>query len=173
MQVHFNLPGWEIAGESEFLGWLQNEWNFEGGEGDIYIVIIGHEEMKRMHQHFLNKTGTTDVLAFDLMQSRTEMDLDFPEPEEDPSDTDWIRGEVYVNLEQAIVQAKDYNNPIEEEAGRLALHGMLHLAGWMDNDDALREKMGKRENEGLSRAGTDQDKMPWRIITSQSQGGNK
>lgn len=103
--------------------------------------------------------GATDVITFDLrsvegIDSRFE-DGFFPE--------DDISGEVYVSFDHAQIQAEEYGISVEEELGRLFIHGLLHLSGWQDNDESARHAMRQRENEGLARVRMKNGSYPWKI----------
>lgn len=80
---------------------------------DINIVFIDNDKMTELNESYKKRTGTTDVLSFDLS--------------DEASDT--LEGEVYISLERAIEQASECGVPGEEEIIRLVTHGLLHLSG--------------------------------------------
>lgn len=83
----------------------------EGCSKGVNIVLTDDETISDLNQRFRRREGPTDVLAFDF--------------EED----DFL-GEVYVSLDRACAQAKDYGVTQEEEVRLLVLHGLLHLLGY-------------------------------------------
>jgi len=98
----------------------------------IRLVLIGDRKMAALHRQFMNVRGTTDVLTFDLT---------------DPGAP--LEGEVYICLDQARRQAKEYRVPLYEEVARLAAHGVLHLAGYDDHSEKGRAMMRKQEDAAL------------------------
>ena len=86
-----------------------------------------------MNKRYLRHNRVTDVIAFSLPDGRT------------------IGGEVYVNLDQARRQARDYGVGFQTEVKRLVIHGTLHLLGYRDSSPSLRTKMSRREDYYLAR----------------------
>ncbi|MEO0073567.1 MAG: rRNA maturation RNase YbeY [candidate division WOR-3 bacterium] len=87
--------------------------------GTINIVLVKDQYILALNRQFLRRNRPTDVLAFPL--------------EEPPSPSRPLRarllGEVYINRDAARRQAKEYQVTLGSELRRLALHGLLHLAG--------------------------------------------
>ncbi len=97
----------------------------------VSIIFIDSMVCRKMNKKHLHHDYGTDVLSFDYEQPGT------------------LEGEVYVNLDQAGVQAKNYNASFTEEVRRLVIHGTLHLAGSDDRTSLERKHMRKKEDEYL------------------------
>ena len=82
---------------------------------EVQLVIVGDEYMSQLNTSYRDKTGTTDVLSFNLGSTPGQ-----------PSS-----GEIYISLAQARRQALKLAVPPAEEMARLLVHGLLHLAGWV------------------------------------------
>ncbi len=95
----------------------------------ISIVAVGHSWMRKLNRQFLNRDKTTDVLAFPL-----------------GGDCE-LEGEIYINLDQANRQAKDYGVSLTNEVTRLVIHGLLHLIGYRDMKSSERRLMEARQEE--------------------------
>jgi len=97
----------------------------------LSVVLTGSRFSRRLNREFLGHDCVTDVIAFPLGSPET--------PE----------GEVYVNVERARSQAREYGVTVREETARLIVHGTLHLTGYDDRraSDALR--MRKAEDRVL------------------------
>jgi len=91
----------------------------------LNIIYCSDARMARLNQEFKKKNVPTDVLAFGF---------------DDENDPDFI-GEVYINLQQADRQAKDYNENYNIEIERLTVHGILHLLGYTDIGKDKKEQM--------------------------------
>lgn len=83
--------------------------------GDITIVLIGDEEIRRLNARYRDKDKATDVLSFNIEDGLKE-----GEP----------FGDVVVSVETARRQARTYGAPLAEEMRRLIVHGTLHLCGY-------------------------------------------
>ena len=96
--------------------------------GDVRVVLINHARCIRLNEVFLRHRGTTDVISFPLGEGND------------------LEGEIYLNLDQASVQAKQYGVSGRNETIRLVVHGTLHLLGYDDTTAALRRVMKLRED---------------------------
>jgi len=91
----------------------------------LSIVAVNDSDIHRINRDFLNHNYPTDVISFDLS---------------DASDQP-IQGEIYVNLDRARIQAKEYSVSYSNEVLRLVTHGFLHLLGYDDQTSSQRKHM--------------------------------
>lgn len=105
-----------------------------GKGGTLSVVIVDDAEIRRLNAEYLGRDRPTDVIAFPL---------------EDDSDDVW--GEAYISADRAREQAADYGVTFEEEMARLVIHGVLHLLGYEDGDDASRDRMRMLEDAYLEK----------------------
>ncbi len=111
--------------------------HISGNIGQINFVVVGDREMARLHRTYMAIRGTTDVLTFDLSERSARR----------------VDGDVYICIDQARRQAADYRVPLYLETARLAVHGVLHLAGFNDRTEAQRAKMRTLEDRSLGAGG--------------------
>ena len=97
------------------------------------IIFTGDREMVRLNRTYLRRRYPTDVIAFQLTEKKAKR----------------IEGEVYINLDQARRQARDLTLRESDERSRLVIHGVLHLLGYRDTTQRLREAMTNKENHYL------------------------
>lgn len=123
-------------------GWLQPQLariaalaGVAGGELNLAVVDDG--QISELHGQYLGIAGTTDVLTFDLR--------------DDPGQP--VQGDIVVCMDEARRQAQDRGHDTRLELLLYAVHGLLHLLGEDDHDPADYEKMHKREDDLLTRAG--------------------
>lgn len=95
----------------------------------VSIVAVGHGWMRRLNRHFLRRDETTDVLAFSL------------------GEKPGMEGEIYINVELARRQARDFEVSLSNEVTRLLIHGLLHLIGYDDRTVSERKRMKAREEK--------------------------
>ena len=168
MKLFFDQDGWSLEGDEAFLNWLDAEFRLEQEDGDVHIILVDNETIEEMNESYLGHEGPTDVISFRLVDEEEEGggeefitpgDEDEAESEEFPFPV----GEVYVSLQMAGIQARDYDVSLTDEVSRLALHGVLHVAGWLDDSDEQRAAMARREDEGLNRARGEGGNLPWNL----------
>ena len=101
----------------------------------LSVVFVGSRFIRRVNRTFLHHDYVTDVIAFPLgdgAQSSGE-------------------GEIYVNLDRAKSQAREYGVSFAEETRRLLIHGTLHLLGYDDSGAREKARMTRREDLLLAR----------------------
>lgn len=162
IELFVEPEGWSVSSHGAFVRWLEGELLCEGRGGLIYLIFVDNDRITELNETHLGHEGPTDVISFNLESEGEEEDGDFVEPEESSGANAFPSGEVYVSLNRATEQAVQYGVNLADEVSRLALHGMLHLAGWEDSDEAERGKMSLREDEGLAR-GRGEGEFPWSI----------
>lgn len=104
----------------------------EGAE--VSLTFVTDEEIARLNEKWLDRDGPTDVIAFSLGD----------EP---------LVGDIYVSRDAARRQAEEFDLPLDEEMLRLAIHGVLHVAGYdhPDGDDRLGSPMYLLQERVLAR----------------------
>ena len=104
----------------------------------LSVAVVDDDSMAELHERFLKVAGPTDVLTFEI-----ERDADGRVSE----------GEVVVCLGEAARQAGARGHAVEHELLLYAIHGLLHLSGYDDLDDAGYDRMHAREDELLAALG--------------------
>ena len=99
------------------------------GKGFLSIIIMNDEAIRNINHQFLGRDDYTDVISF---------------PYDDGVGDIW--GEVYISVDQTKRQALTYRIPFKMELARLAIHGLLHLIGYDDQDDYKEKVMHEKEN---------------------------
>ncbi|WP_353894356.1 rRNA maturation RNase YbeY [Proteinivorax hydrogeniformans] len=103
---------------------------------EVNIIFVDNPFIKHLNEKFRGKDKPTDVLSFPL-----ETGLD-----------DEFLGEIYISLDKAREQAKKYGHSLDREVVFLAIHGLLHLAGY-EHDEAPNPKMREKEEKVLEELG--------------------
>jgi len=124
----------------------------EISEAELGIVLVSAKEMTRVNRQFLQHEGSTDVITFDYSDSAGDdlRSLKNKKPEPPHVGTDsHIYGELFICVDEAVVQAKQFGTRWQSEVLRYVVHGVLHLLGHDDLKPALRRKMKLEENRRL------------------------
>lgn len=100
---------------------------------EVRILLCEDEVSAWFNQRYRGAVGPTDVLAFPQE----------PGPAEDPAATPL--GDVVIAVPTARRQAEEYGWSVAEELALLALHGVLHLLGYRDEQEEERHQMQAAE----------------------------
>jgi probable rRNA maturation factor len=110
---------------------------------NLGVILVAAPEMARINRQFLQHHGSTDVITFDY----SEISNLGPRPF-DPGLQ--LHGELFVCLDEAVLQARRFRTTWQAELVRYLIHGTLHLLGYDDRRAADRRTM-KREEDRLLR----------------------
>ena len=102
---------------------------------DIVIHVINATEMTRLNENFLQHAGSTDVITFDHRETVRKSRV-----------ATTIHGELFVCVDDAIAQAREFKTNWQSEVVRYIVHGVLHLLGYDDLKPQLRRTMKREEN---------------------------
>ena len=93
-------------------------------DAELSVVIVGAKESAAMNEKFLGHEGATDVITFDYSEKLRQ-----------------LHGEIFICIEEAAKQAKEFKTTWQSELARYVVHGILHLVGHDDLKPAARKKM--------------------------------
>jgi rRNA maturation RNase YbeY len=95
---------------------------------EITYVFCNDDFLLEMNQNFLDHDSFTDIITFDLSESKQE-----------------LQGEIYISIDRVKENAKLYKTTFADELHRVIFHGVLHLCGFKDKTPKDQKIM--RENE--------------------------
>lgn len=99
---------------------------------ELAIHLVGAKQMARLNWDFLQHEGSTDVITFDHSEGT-------PAAGE-------LQGELFICLDDAVKQAREFRTTWQSELTRYVIHGLLHLCGHDDLSPEPRRKMKREEN---------------------------
>lgn len=130
---------------------LQETWP-EGGI-NLAFYFVAAPEMTRLNETFLRHGGSTDVITFDYTEQVGQASrLPFayatvlPGLDRQVACPAFLHGEIFVCLDEAVSQARQFHTTWQSELVRYVVHGVLHLLGYGDLDARPRRKMKKAED---------------------------
>jgi rRNA maturation RNase YbeY len=135
LRIHSQIPRVRIGRRYLLECARQALRHFRMPVSSIDFILVTARKMAQMHRDYLHMDGSTDVMAFRLSETGAPLE-----------------GEVYICLDQAQLQSADYGVSLSSEVARLAVHGMLHLAGQNDRTNTGRARMTRLENIALKKA---------------------
>jgi probable rRNA maturation factor len=104
--------------------------------GTVNVLVTGNRELRSLNRRFRGKDKPTDVLSFPPM----------------PGIANGLAGDVAISAEIAARNARGLGHSPADEVKILALHGVLHLAGYdheRDEGEMARKEQRLRRNLGL------------------------
>lgn len=107
---------------------------------DLSVAVVNDEWICEVNASFLDREGVTDVIAFTY-----------------ESGEEYVEGEIVVNADEAVRQARQAAHEPWDELLLYAVHGMLHVLGYEDSTPRLRHRMNRRAAELLRAAGRNLD----------------
>ena len=108
-------------------------------QADLGIHLVAAPEMTRLNEKFLRHAGPTDVITFDYSTPRPQI----------PGPGRLLHGEIFVCVDEAVLQARRFGTSWQSEVVRYIVHGILHLLGFDDSNADVRRKMRREENRRL------------------------
>lgn len=94
----------------------------------IRVLFVPSSRIERLNTTFLNHEYSTDIITFDLSESKTHMDA-----------------ELYICPSVVYENSLSYSSNYKYEMLRVIIHGLLHLTGY--NDKTIKEKKEMRDVE--------------------------
>jgi probable rRNA maturation factor len=109
----------------------------ESGRCDVTVILVDNAYIRSLNRRWLKRNAPTDVLSFAMNLGP------------DAAYNYGVLGDVYISVERAREQAREYGVSFQEELSRLVVHGVLHLAGYDHEKPAEARKMRSREETFL------------------------
>ena len=100
----------------------------------LSIIFCSDDELLRLNKEFLNHDYFTDILTF-------------PYHKEGQKE---VVGDLHISIDRIKDNAIQEDVNFIDEFHRVIIHGVLHLVGFDDTNDRLKEAMRREENIALS-----------------------
>jgi probable rRNA maturation factor len=112
---------------------------------EVSLSIVDDEEIQNLNRDYRGKDQPTDVLSFALNEGSEDPGL----MENVPN----IMGDVVISMERAAAQAEEYGHSLDRELSFLAVHGFLHLNGYIHESEEEEKEMFTLQEEILKAHG--------------------
>ncbi len=106
------------------------------------IIFITNKEIHKINKEYRKVDRPTDVISFALEDNKDIEYKDFR-----------LLGDIYISVDRAIEQARDYNHSLKRELCFLSTHGILHLLGYDHQTKKEEEIMFTKQKELLEKYG--------------------
>ena len=97
------------------------------------IIIVNNERIREINKEYRKIDKETDVISFALEENNDIIYSKFR-----------FLGDIYISIDKAKEQAKEYGHTLKREMRFLTVHGLLHLLGYdhiKDNDRKVMRKL--------------------------------
>ncbi len=131
-----SVPGLSATALAKFLA---RAGRAVGMQGVVNVMVTTNRDLQTLNSRFRGKDRPTDVLSFAPM----------------PGVVPNLAGDIAISAEIATQSARQLGHPAAQEIKILALHGILHLAGYDHESDAgtmARKEVRLRKLLGLPSA---------------------
>ena len=103
------------------------------------VIIVDNNYIHNLNKMYRNIDKETDVITFAL---EDENSIVIPEGER-------ILGDIYISIDRARSQAKEYGHSLLREISFLAVHGFYHLLGYDHQTKEEEKEMFQKQKEVL------------------------
>ena len=91
------------------------EHNLE--DKDLSLILVKSKYIKNINKEYRNKDYSTDVISFASCDDKDNIDIDY-------------LGDIFINVDKVIEQAKQLGHSERREISFLLMHGVLHCLGY-------------------------------------------
>lgn len=117
------------------------EWIIKSAEnegftiGVLNYILTNDNILVQLNTEYLRHFTLTDIITFDLTEKEG-----------------LLTGDIYISLDRAKENAREFKVSLDNELHRLMIHGVLHLMGYKDKTTDEKAQMRAREEFYLSLA---------------------
>jgi len=126
-----NFPNW--ADDSAIRAWLLSEMEVLNLSLEVVYSFMSDEELLKLNKEHLNHDTYTDIITYDFRFDGLE------------------EANLCISYERIIDNAFTFKVSNTNELCRVCVHGLLHLAGYDDKDEASKAEMRNQEQLALNR----------------------
>lgn len=83
------------------------------------VIIVDNNYIHKLNKEYRGVDRPTDVISFAL-EDNGSMETEFGR----------VLGDIYISIDKAREQAKEYGHSLKRELSFLSIHGFLHLLGY-------------------------------------------
>ena len=113
--------------------WLKTVSKSEGYEiVNLNYIFCSDDYLLEVNKQYLDHDYYTDIITFDNSEEKGKLE-----------------GDIFVSIERVKDNAENLKLAFDVELRRVLVHGLLHLIGFTDSDQQLKNQMRAKEDECL------------------------
>jgi probable rRNA maturation factor len=117
---------------SDINGIIKSE-NFKSGK--VSVIFCSDEYLLNINREYLKHDYYTDIITFNYGEENL------------------VSGDLFISVERVADNSVQYNQTFENELYRVIYHGILHLVGFDDKEEASEKLMKLKEDFYLNKFG--------------------
>ena len=98
----------------------------------INLIFCDNDKLNSFKKEYFNDDVLTDIVTFPIKNN------------------DDLEAEIYISVEMARINSKEFNVSLDNELSRLIIHGVLHLIGFNDDTEDSKKIMFLKQEEIIS-----------------------
>nr|MBQ8252396.1 rRNA maturation RNase YbeY [Lachnospiraceae bacterium] len=126
-------------------------------EAEINLLLTDSDAIRVYNREYRDIDKETDVLSFPGVDYETPSDFSLVEQEiacyVNPDTQELMLGDIILNMDRVISQAKEYGHSEKREFAFLITHSMLHLLGYDHMTDEEEKVMFQKQEQILDKMG--------------------
>ena len=111
-------------------------------QAEVSFIFVSDIEIRKINQKFLNHHYFTDVISFSYP---------LPPNHSLKKEKNFPLGDIYISVDTAARQSREGGHFLFQELALLIVHGLLHLAGYDDQNPADKKRMFARQKQLLKK----------------------
>ena len=136
MPVNFHTAdiSFNLKDKSLFRKWIISEISgYSHLAGEISLIFCSDDYLLEINKKYLSHDFYTDIVTFDY------------------STGNLISGDLFISIDRVTDNANALKIQTSLELKRVIIHGILHLLGFEDGNEALKQKIHELEDLSISR----------------------
>lgn len=114
---------------------------------ELSIALVGEKEIHELNSKYRKIDAPTDVLSFAMVDQLESIKGENEQKEDKKTGKEPLMiGEVVISPEFAEKQSRQRKRSFENELDLLLVHGILHILGYVHDNETSTETMQNREN---------------------------
>jgi probable rRNA maturation factor len=126
--IKYNFPNKRIT--KSWIKKVIENYNFK--LGTVNYIFCSDAEILRINNEFLKHNYLTDIITFPYTENNV------------------ISADIYICIPTVLHNSQVFNQPFSKELNRVIVHGVLHLVGFDDTTEDLKQTMRNEEDLWLN-----------------------
>ena len=134
IEFFYEETDFRLSQEEKLKRWVSKIISNEGYElENLNYIFCSDDYLHKINLAYLKHDTLTDIITFDNSETENTIDSD-----------------IFISTDRVKENSSELNTLFEDELNRVLIHGVLHLMGWSDKTNELKQEMRTKEDACLS-----------------------